>query len=243
MTVLQGKLINFFRVLFFVAVIIAAGFISCLTAMRFAIRGSEVAVPNLMGKSIQEAAGVLSGMELHLKVEGYRFDDRMANDRVLSQIPSPTSRLKTNRSVRVLVSLGTKKVMVPDVHGESLRASQITLLRRGLTMGVSSALASETIEKDHIISQDPLPQTQHAQSPVVNLLVSQGKKNRVFLMPDVIGMEWDEVLKSMERAGIPAGKITYQLMAGIARGTILKQSIPPGARLLEGDPVDYEVSK
>jgi eukaryotic-like serine/threonine-protein kinase len=240
---LQGKLINFFRALFYISVVIAAGFISFLVAMRFAIRGGEVDVPSVMGKTVLSASDVLNTANLRLKVEAYRFDDQTAGDLILHQDPSPGYRLKLNRTVRVIVSLGAKKVMVPDLRGESLRASQITLLKRGLTLGVTSALFSESVEKDLVVSQDPLPQTQLAQSPVVNLLISQGRKTPAYLMPELVGMNLEEVLKAIEPAGVKAGKFTYQAMGGVARGTILKQYLPPGSRLGEGDSLDLEVSR
>ena len=240
---MQGRLISFFRFLFYTFVILAAGFISCLLAMRFAIRGSEVTVPDLMGRTIQEAAQLLSQTELNLKVEGYRFDDRIPGDRILMQSPSPKSKLKTNRTVRVYISLGAKRISVPDLRGESLRAGQITLLKRGLTFGVSAYLPSEVFDKEQVISQDPLPQMQLAQSPAVNLLISQGKPVRSYQMPDLVGMNLEEVRKGMESAGLSSGKITWQAIPGIERGTVLKQSVPPGLRLPEGDKIDLEVTR
>lgn len=240
---MQGRLIAFFRVLFYTFVILAAGFVSCLLAMRFAIRGSEVVVPELAGRSIQEAAQLLNQAELNLKVEGYRFDDRIPSDRILLQSPSPKSKLKTNRTVRVYVSLGAKRISVPDLRGESLRAGQITLLNRGLTLGVSAYLPSEVFDKDQVISQDPLPQTQLAQSPSVNLLLSKGKPVRYYRMPNLVGMSFEEVKKGIEVAGLNLGKVTYQAIPGIERGTILKQSVPTGLLLPGEDKIDLEVSR
>src|SRR5262245_54674805 len=125
--------------------------------MRFAIRGSEVTVPDLLGKTVREASRMTSQSELQIKLESHRFDDRTESDRIIAQTPSPGSKLKRNRNVRVVVSLGAKKIAVPDLRGESLRTTQIALLSRGLTQGVTSTVHSEDVEKDRIITQDPLP--------------------------------------------------------------------------------------
>ena len=45
--IMQQKLIDFVQWFFLAAVLLVAGFLSCLTAMRLAIRGNEVNVPNL----------------------------------------------------------------------------------------------------------------------------------------------------------------------------------------------------
>jgi beta-lactam-binding protein with PASTA domain len=46
---------------------------------------------------------------------------------ILEQNPPTGTRLKTNRSVKVLLSLGDRKFAVPNLLGTSLRAAQLTL--------------------------------------------------------------------------------------------------------------------
>lgn len=220
-----------------------AGLVSCLTAMRLAIRGSEVAVPNLEGESVQDATRRLSASELRLKIDGHRFDARISNDRIISQDPSPNSTLKKNRSVRVVVSLGTKRVQVPDLRGESLRVGQIALLKSGLSLGMIASVHSETAEKDRVISQDPFPQVSEAQTSLVNVLVSSGRKNEEYLMPVLVGGSLDEIGKACDRLGFRLGKVVYQPATGLAKGTVLKQYPPPGQKIAVGDSIDLEVSR
>ncbi|PYV44534.1 MAG: hypothetical protein DMG06_06130 [Acidobacteria bacterium] len=240
---MHRKLLSFFRLLFLASILISAGFLSCLTAMRLAIRGSEVTVPDLVGKTIHEGVRQISLSGLRLKVESHRFDERVATDLVISQSPSPYSKLKRSRNVRVIVSLGAKKVQVPDLKGESLRASQIALLERGLTLGAVSSVHSESIEMDKIISQDPLPQTRLAQSPLVNLLVSTGRKSREYLMPELTGSNLEEVSKILEVSGLKLGAVSYHPLPGLLRGTIFRQNPPPGYKLVEGSSIDLEVCR
>jgi len=238
---LHRKLLSFFRLLFLASILISAGFLSCLAAMRFAIRGSEVTVPDLVGKTVHEGIRLVGLSELRLKVETHRFDDRLASDLIISQTPFAYSKLKRSRNVRVTVSLGAKKVPVPDLKGESLRACQIALLERGLTLGVVSSVHSDLAEMDRIISQDPLPQT--ALSPLVNLLVSSGKKSRAYLMPDLTGSNLEEVSKVIEVSGFKLGAVNYQSLPGLLKGTIFRQNPPPGYKLVEGSSIDLEVCR
>ena len=141
----------------------------------------------------------------------------------------------------MIVSLGARRVPVPDLKGESLRASQIALLERGLTLGVVSSVHSDLAEMDRIISQDPLPQT--ALSPLVNLLVSSGKKSRAYLMPDLTGSNLEEVSKVIEVSGFKLGAVNYQSLPGLLKGTIFRQNPPPGYKLVEGSSIDLEVCR
>ncbi len=240
---LQKRILSFFRLLFLALILVTAGFLSCLTAMRFAIRGSEVAVPNLIGRSLQEANLQLNAVELRLKVDGRRFDDKTPRERIISQLPSPDSRLKRNRSVKVLVSQGAKKILVPDLRGESLRISQIALLRRGLSLGLVSSVSSDSAEKDRIIAQDPISESQLAQTPLVNVLVSSGRKSQEYLMPELVGRNIEDVNRALQGVGVRLGRLSYQGAPGLVRGTVLQQFPPAGQKIAEGVRVDMEVSR
>jgi len=211
--------------------------------MRLAIRGSEVTVPNLGGKTLQEATHELNFLELRLKVDGRRFDNQIPNDRVISQVPSPESQLKKSRTVRVMLSLGAKRVQVPDLRGESLRLSQIVLLRKGLSLGMTAAVNFEGVEREHIIAQDPSPLAQLASSPTVNVLISLGRPSREYLMPDLAGRNLEEVSRVIQGSGVTLGKLNYQLTPGLIRGTILGQAPTAGQKLVEGSAIDLDLAK
>ena len=240
---MQQKLIDFVRWLFLVAVLLVAGFLSCLTAMRFAIRGNEVYVPNLAGKSLPESMNAVSAYSLRIKVDGHRYDKRTPKDTILSQDPVANSKLKRNSQVRVVLSLGAKKIPVPNLEGQSLRAAQILVLQRGLTLGLITGIASEEEQKDRIAAQSPPPEVGFAQSLTMNLLVSTGKRRREYLMPDLINQNSEEVVSQFAQLGLKLGSMNYDSIPGIPKGAILRQSPQPGAKIAEGGAVDFEVNQ
>src|SRR5215831_13384771 len=87
-----------------IAILGVAGIVSALTAMRFAIRGREVEVPPLVGKGVDQAKDILTRNGLVFKVASSRFSSEVPEGQILAQIPPAGTRLKTNRTVRVLVS-------------------------------------------------------------------------------------------------------------------------------------------
>src|ERR1043166_6108647 len=91
-----------------IAILIVASLVSALTAMRFAIKGREVEVPMLAGTTKDEAEQILRGRGLKLKVSSSRFSSEVADGRVLDQIPPSGTRLKAERTVKVLLSLGAQ---------------------------------------------------------------------------------------------------------------------------------------
>src|ERR1041385_734230 len=75
------------------AILAVAGIVSALTAMRFAIRGREVDVPALVGKTEAEAKKLLDDRQLILKVSSKRFSDNIPEGHIVDQIPASGTRL------------------------------------------------------------------------------------------------------------------------------------------------------
>src|SRR3954470_5313314 len=73
--------------IFMIAILTVAGLVSALTAMRFAIRGKEVEVPKLVGKTKDEAEQILRNGGLKLKVTSSRFSSSVGEGKVMEQIP------------------------------------------------------------------------------------------------------------------------------------------------------------
>jgi len=239
----QEKLVNLLQMSFFGAILLTVSFISCLTAMRFAIRGSEVIVPSLLGQTVLQADNLVLSSQLNLRVGGHRFDDVVLPDRIISQSPSPTSQLKRHGTVKVYVSLGPRRLLVPDLIGKTLRASHYLLLQRGLNLGLTSMISSEQDTLGTVLSQYPLPKHEGVRSPNVNLLVSSGRGEDSYLMPNLVGRRLDSVSRTLERLGIEVRTVSYQSLPGLEKGTILSHAPGAGDKLIEGENVKIEVAQ
>ena len=237
----RRKLVGFLRVVFLAGVLISAALLSCLTAMRLAIRGSEVTVPGVLGRSLEEAGRRMASAQLVLKVRGQRFDDQVPPDGIIAQSPAEGSRLKSQGTVKVLVSLGPRRIQVPDLRGKTLRAGRYQLLQRGLTPGFTATISSNSTEKDLVLSQYPLPGEQESGSPTVNLLISAGPTRVAYLMPDLVGKRLGEVSRTLALWDIELGEVRTQSLPGLAAGTVLEHSPAAGDIILEAAPVDFEV--
>ena len=230
-------------VLLMVLVLVVAGLLSALTAMRFAIRGQEVEVPDLTGTTQVEAARILSERGLELRLSGRRFNSTVGKDRILDQIPAPGSRLKLERGVKVVLSLGERQFSVPDVEGASLRATQLMLTQRGLSVGNTFYAHTGVGEASTIVHQSPPAGDIGGSDPAVNVLVSLGPLAEYYVMPDLTGRRLDEVIEQVRNEGFRLGEVTYAEHPGIARGRIVQQQPPVGFKLSSSDLILLEVSQ
>jgi len=223
-----------------VILFIAAG-VSAITAMRWAIQGKEVTVPALSGKSEAEAAEILAANNLVLRVFGKKYSQVPAG-RIVEQIPPAGSRLKSSRSVKVLVSMGTQIYAVPNLVGSSLRAAKLTLEQRNYNVGYTSMVRTASGEPLTVQQQDPQPGTQGT-DPTVNVLVSSGRIEESFVMPDVIGKRLDQVARGIRAEGFSLGKVTYRRSPGVEAGVVITQEPRAGHRMLKSDSIVLEVGQ
>jgi eukaryotic-like serine/threonine-protein kinase len=226
-----------------VAILCVAGILSALTAMRFAIRGREVAVPSLVGKTEAEAAKILGDSGLVLKVSSKRFSSDVPEGHVVDQIPSSGTRLKTTRTVKVLVSLGDRRFAVPNLLGTSLRAAQLMLTQRRLTVGNTLYAHTSMGDPSTVAYQTPRPGTLEGSDPSVNILISLGPPSEFFIMPDLIGKPAEIVMTRARNEGFRVGRINYRSYPGVEPGVVIQQKPQAGYRLSKTETILLDVSQ
>jgi len=225
------------------AILVVAGIFSAMTAMRVAIRGKEVAVPELTGKTEAEARQILNKSGLTLRVAQSRFVPGVAEGRIVEQNPPKDVRLKTGRSVRVLVSLGEQKYPVPSLLGKSARAAQLTLAERKLKVGITDFVHTNEGEPDTVVYQSPAPDTLNGTDANVNIVVSKGPLEQYYTMPDLVGQSIDSVAARAKLEGFKTGKPTFRKYPGIAPGVVTQQKPQAGYRISKNDTILLEVSQ
>ena len=122
------------RMALLVFILASASFLSAITAIRFAIHGREVVMPNLVGKKAADAEKLLASKGLGMKVADRVYSD-LALNQVVRQSPAPGVHMKVTQQAHVVLSLGGRQVNIPGLEGKSLRAARIELLGTGLQMG------------------------------------------------------------------------------------------------------------
>ena len=206
----------------------SAAFLSAITAMRFAIHGREVNMPNLVGKSVAEATQMLSSRGLLLRVADRVYSDLPINV-VVRQTPPPGMLMKVSQQAHVILSLGQRQLTIPMLEGKSLRASRIELLRTGLQIGEISNLHLPDAASDTVVIQNPRPGSSAA-SPRVDLLVSEGVAESAYVMPHLIGMNEGDANRRLDLAGLRR-KTNYVAAPQWPHGAVIDQTPLPGTRL------------
>ena len=92
-------------------ILTSAAFLSAITAMRIAIHGRETTMPNLVGKNVGEASGMLRSRGLVLRVADRVYSDEPINV-VVRQTPSAGLLMKVSQQAHVVLSLGQRQLEI-----------------------------------------------------------------------------------------------------------------------------------
>ena len=223
------------RMSLLVFILAAAAFLSAITAMRIAIHGREVGMPNLVGKNVSEAGGMLRSRGLGLRVADHVYSDLPINV-VVRQTPPPGMQMKVSQQAHVVLSLGQRQLQIPPIEGNSLRVSRIELLRGGLQVGEVSNLAMPDQPADTVVIQNPKPGA-GAATPRVDVLVSAGPHENSFVMPHLVGLNEEEAQRRLEASGIKR-RVNGVSAPQWPHGTVIDQMPLAGTRLGASTQVD-----
>jgi beta-lactam-binding protein with PASTA domain len=226
------------RMMFLIFILASAAFLSAITAMRIAIHGREVTMPNLVGKNVSEASQELKARGLVLRVADRIYSDQPINV-VVRQTPPSGLLMKVSQQAHVVLSLGQRQLQIPLLEGNSLRASRIELLRAGLQVGEVSGVTMPAEPMDTVVIQNPKPGA-GAATPRVDVLVSQGPHDVAYVMPHLIGLSEVDVQHRLDVAQMRR-KVNYVTAPQWPHGAVIDQSPMGGARIPASSTIELTV--
>jgi eukaryotic-like serine/threonine-protein kinase len=216
------------RMALLVFILAAAAFLSAITAMRIAIHGREVNMPNLVGKNVSEANGLLHSRGLVLRVADRVYSELPINV-VVKQTPPPGMLMKVSQQAHVVLSLGQRQLQIPLLEGNSLRVSRIELLRAGLQVGEVSSITTPEEPVDTVMLQTPRPGA-GAATPRVDVLVSAGTRDPAYVMPHLVGLNEADAQHRLDVAGLRR-KVNYVSAPQWPHGAVVDQTPLAGLRI------------
>jgi beta-lactam-binding protein with PASTA domain len=250
---------QFFRMLLLALVLLTVALVSALTAMRFAIHGREVTIPNLVGMTPLQAERAVVSSGLQVTVERQYYSPDIPEGKIMSQVPAPAAKVRRGWAIRVAQSLGPQRVAIPDVTGESERVAELNIRRRGLDLGSRAEINLPETVVDQVVSQSPPANAGGVSAPKISLLVSGGPGAAEFMMPNFVGQPLGSATLALQDAGLKVGKVSVVPPPQVAGETqaapapqtalahpgaasmIVTQSPAAGKKVVAGSAVDFEV--
>ncbi|HVF20127.1 MAG TPA: Stk1 family PASTA domain-containing Ser/Thr kinase [Mycobacteriales bacterium] len=167
-------------------------------------RGPDrVAVPDVRGKTEDEARKLLEAQRLVVVLAAREFSRDVPEGSVIEQNPGPSAARETKprTSVTLVVSKGPEPVAVPSVEGQQRREAEDALTAAGLVVKVTLVF-DDQFPAGIVMEQTPKGGTTAARGDTVTLTVSKGPE--LVVVPDVQGKERDDAERILEAAGLRA---------------------------------------
>jgi len=204
----------------------------------FAVK--EVDVPDILGMNENEAREKLEASSLILEVTERVNNKDVPEGSIISQNPKGNEKNKITNPVRVVVSKGPRKVVVPKLVGESYDKVKIILEREGLVEGKFGQEYDE-YPNGFVISQSVPSGISVDEGTVIDYVISIGPEK--FVMPSYLGAGIEDVKTDLIVKDLILGNVSYGSNSEVPADTVLEQSIKPGTEVTRKSVVDFVVNK
>jgi serine/threonine-protein kinase len=218
-------------------------FLSAIIFSQVLLKSEVVTVPDLVGKTVNQARGDLSRKDLSLVLKGTEPSDRVEKGLICRQEPAAGSRIRVTTVIQVLTSSGSGVVTVPDLAEKPLEEALTLLQAAGLTRGKLTQVHTPRLPAGRILAQKPEPATVVDRGHPVGILLSQGDLDERYIMPDLIGRRAESVIGRLNARGFKVADIRYVYYPGASAGLIVKQDPPNGFRVQKRNRISFEVSR
>ncbi|KUM37542.1 Stk1 family PASTA domain-containing Ser/Thr kinase [Arthrobacter sp. EPSL27] len=192
-------------------------------------------LPELTGKSLDEAKNSLNGAGMALGNIAETYDETAPAGTVLAQAPRSGNPVRHGTPVDLTVSKGPQPIPVPDVRGQEQGAAVKAIEAAGLKAVISpETVFDRKVAKGGVVAQDPASGNL-TRGGAVTLTISKGP--RLVDVPSFVGKQVDEARKALEDLGF---EVQVEEILGGFFGTVRYQD-PVNKQVPEGSVITLTV--
>jgi len=226
----------------FVSIIVGILLMNFVIMPLIVRQGNTVKVPDVTEMQLNEAEKILKSLKLEPYIELYDFDPTVPENFVFKQEPTPGTELKIQRRVRLWVSKGQKKIVVPYLEGLPLTQAENIIQRFELTVAKVESVEIDSLPPGRVIETQPEANTSVSKHSGIKIIVSKGSGEEGFPMPNLFGRNLKEVKKPLLEIGLVIGNIKYIESESCDEGEIILQSPQPEVLVSTGDTITFIVA-
>ena len=202
-----------------------------------------MAIPNLVGKTVDEAKKILEENKLTYVEDESVYNTEYEAGQIISQTPPFVEgrKIKQKTEVKVVVSLGTEKTKVPKLKGLTKEEAEEAADDAKIKLEYVEEI-SKTVEAGIIIKQDVDSDTEVNAGDTVKVYISIGTGIKQVVVTSVLYQDEATAKQNLEGIGL---KVTVEYDEDKTRGNgvVLKQSISSGEKVDEGSAITITVNK
>ena len=198
-----------------------------------------VPVPDLVNKSFEEAEEIAKKIGVKIKNSGSEYNNNIEKDKIFAQNYTEGDNLYKGDVIDVKLSLGTKKIYMPDVKNKDL-FDAYNLLQSFNVKEIYEY--SESVPNNIVIKQEPDFNELIEENSEVVLYISKGKEIKNVYVPNLIGLSEANAKIKLKDLNLVVGSISKSESEKYAEGIVMGQSITGGKEVAEESIVNLIVS-
>ena len=169
--------------------------------------GKNKTVPNVVGKSFEEARKILDDGGFDVEVSDSIYTDTIPKGSVLRQVPDGNAIVKISRTVYLTINRHVPPLVeMPNLIDFSFRNAELSLKNMGLRVGDTTYIedfARNTVREQRYHRGERIPPgTKIPQGTAIDLVLANGGGTVTFTVPNLIGMTFGNAKQFLESNGL-----------------------------------------
>lgn len=199
----------------------------------------KIPVPDLSGKTYEEAEEALAALGLKIENKGEVSSDDYKEGEIANQEPVAGTTVEKDSTVGVVISNGKGSIDVPNVVGKS-ESDAIDALEESGFKPDKTYSYSDSVAAGDVISQNPTNGSKAKEGDTITITISQGRE--AVTVPDVYTTYKSEEQAKRELADFNVSvKTSYS--DTYPEGIVMAQSIEPGKQVEKGTSITITISQ
>lgn len=195
-------------------------------------------VPDVTGKKVEIAKSILEGRGFRVYEESAISDPTVPDGTISKQDPVPGSKVRKGWTIKIWPN--SSGAEVPNIKNLSLAQATLILQQAGLKLGQVVMQPSDSVEKDGVISSNPIFGLKVSRDSAVDLVVSAGAGE--VAVPSVRGWGRSRAQEMIKQAGLNVGSVRYVYDEEQDPGLVTRQDPQAGSKVAKGSNVNMWIT-
>lgn len=203
----------------------------------------DVPIPELVGKTEEEIKELFKNTKFTYEITGEEYSGEIEEGKVVTQNPKYRKNytIKENSKFEIVISKGTKIVIMPKVEGEKIEDARKILEALEANLQIEVVEEESTKVEPGIVLKQSIEKDKEVEAgTTITLTVSKAKEQ--VSVPYVIGKAEETAKKELTDAKLKV-EVVYEEDTSKDTGIVLKQSIDVGKAVDEGTTITITVNK
>ena len=201
----------------------------------------QVTVPNLLGKTVEEAEEELKDTGLGLVKAGEKASDEYPAGQIMEQSVAAGEQVGKHTTIEYTLSTGSAALTVPNVINQPQATAEAQILDMGLQTTIENNYSAD-VPAGNVISVSPEVGTAVNAGDTITLVVSLGASDEEVTVPSVGGIPEEDAKATLENLGLT---VTVETGSSdrVGEGEVYDQSIASGTTVNAGASITIYVNR